>query len=140
MKANKLTVNSNSYGPVHMRSKNSNIFAPQESHHIDARPFLRKHSTTQDVHEKTDRMKEQIRLTGCTDYNSRRLLEMYSNSSVLKVATKQANLPHEFKGAKRFDVVAATTMAQELKRKNRADMVVVPSKISTTGWKELAPD
>lgn len=75
---------------------------------------------------------EQLKLTGATNYNSRRLLEMYSNETVLKIADKGLN--------RKIDPTQAHTMAQELKRVNRGDLITVPSMVSKTGWKEMVPE
>ena len=95
---------STSYGPVHMRSKASNIFGYEPK----AAPLVisRRSSTIEpDVDKRVLDLAEQIRLTGCTNYNSRRLLEMYSNDTVLKVAKLNNNSVLDKPKLGRIDIV-----------------------------------
>ncbi len=57
---------------------------------------------------------------------------MYNSSSVLKAAQ---NLD-----CNKFNLVHAQNNFQEINRINNLGRIAIPSKISTTGWKELEAD
>jgi hypothetical protein len=66
-------------------------------------------------------------LTGATNFNSRRLFEMYSNESCLKIAKAKCRND--------IDPVQQETMAKFLEQRNRPDTIMVVSKIEKSGWK-----
>lgn len=57
---------------------------------------------------------------------------MYNSSSVLKVAQNLV--------CNKFNLVHAQHNVQEINRTNKLGRIAIPSKISTTGWKELDAD
>ena len=116
-----------------MRSKGNDIFgfstAPATCYHQNP---IRKFEANPDNRKAQDDLAQKISVTGATDYNKRRLLEMYNSSSVLKAAQ---NLD-----CNKFNLVHAQNNVQEINRTNGLGRIAIPSKVSTTGWKELEAD
>ncbi len=98
---------------------------------------------------KTERLRMQVRKTGATRYNQRRLLEMYNHDSVLKAARlypsqeikASNNINGEPAPRKGFFVKEnAEAMDEIIQSINSKERVLVPSHINITGWKEYSAD
>ena len=90
-------------------------------------------------------LRDEVKRTGATRYNSRRLIEMYSVASVLQAAkaNPSENSPtYNINGEPavpkgKFVRENAETMADIL-RSLSTGRIMVPSSVQNTGWKEIS--